>query len=123
MTIRSFLVSALLSASVCFGSAAFAADKYGAIAYSPGTGSHGWSFDQSSRQASETTALGNCGKSAGDCIVPIWFKNGCGALAVGSNGYGSGWGTDRGIAERTALKVCQGKTGSCSIRRWACTSR
>jgi hypothetical protein len=104
-------------------SSAVAADNFGAIAYSPSTGAYGWSYDYPSRSAAENVALANCRKRAGDCVIPIWFRNACGALAVGSNGYGSGWGTSRSIAERFALQVCGRHTGGCAIRQWVCTTR
>lgn len=97
--------------------------RYGAIAYSRSTRAHGWAINHLSRQASENQALAGCGRHARDCFVPVWFKNGCGALAVGSNGYGTGWGAGRYIAERIALRGCSRHTSSCSVRRWACTSR
>lgn len=110
--------------ALTFGAAGAAADNYGAIAYSPSTGAHGWSYDYNSRSAAESVALANCRKHAGDCVIPIWFRNACGALAVGAgNGYGSGWGTSRSIAEGYALKTCRQHTSGCAIRRWACTTR
>lgn len=99
------------------------AARYGAIAYSRSTRAHGWAINHLSRQASENQALAGCGRHARDCFVPVWFKNGCGALAVGANGYGTGWGAGRYIAERIALRGCSRHTSSCSVRRWACTSR
>jgi serine/threonine-protein kinase len=100
-----------------------AADNYGAIAYSPSTGAHGWAYDYGSRAAAEQVALSICRRHAGDCIVPIWFRNACGALAVGSGGYGSGWGSNRRLAENFALRSCRKHTGGCWIKRWACTTR
>ncbi len=100
-----------------------AAVWYGAIAYSPSTRALGWSNNQLSRQASENSALAGCRKYARDCVVPVWFKKGCGALAAGPNGYGTGWGAGRYIAERVALRECGRHTRSCTIRRWTCTSR
>jgi len=115
-------VVVLLAAALASGDAA-AQDYYGAIAYSPSTGAHGWSNDHRSRGAAQNTALANCRKHAGDCAVPIWFRNACGALAVGANGYGSGWGTSRNLAESYALQSCRRHTGDCAIRRWVCTTR
>ena len=100
-----------------------AQDFFGAIAYSPSTGAHGWSFDYRSRAEAESVALTNCGKHASDCTVPIWFRNACGALAVGPKGYGSGWGTSQKIAEGYALQVCAKHSTGCTIKRWACTTR
>ncbi len=106
------------------GNTAEARDYYGAIAYSPSTGAHGWSNDYGSRSGAESAALSNCRRHASDCVVPIWFRNACGALAVASGGgYGSGWGTSRGLAERYAMRSCRGQNSSCSILRWVCTTR
>ena len=102
---------------------AAARDNYGAIAYSPSTKADGWAYDYASRAAAEGAALSNCRQNAGDCTVPIWFRNACGALAVGSNGYGSGWGSNRRRAETYALSTCRKNTSGCSVKRWACTTR
>jgi serine/threonine-protein kinase len=116
------LLAWVLLAAAGSGSAA-AQSNYGAIAYSPSTGAHGWSYDYASRAAAENVALANCRRHAGDCVVPIWFRNACGALAVGTNGYGSGWGSKRRLAESFALRTCRKHTRGCRIRRWACTTR
>jgi serine/threonine-protein kinase len=113
---------ALLWAGLAPGQAA--ANNYGAIAYSTATGAHGWSIDYPSRSAAESVALQNCRKHGADCVVPIWVRNGCAALAVGSgNAYGSGWGTTRGLAESFALQSCRKVAANCAIRRWICTTR
>jgi len=103
--------------------AALAQDYYGAIAYSPRTGAHGWSYDHRSRSDAENRALSECRKHADDCRSLVWFKNACGALATGPDGYGSGWGTSRSLAEAEAVKVCGRHSSGCSVRRWACTTR
>jgi len=102
---------------------AAAQNNYGAIAYSPSTGADGWAYDYGSRAAAERAALSNCRSHADDCVVPIWFRNACGALPVGSDGYGSGWGSNRRLAERFALRSCRKHTSDCGIKRWACTTR
>jgi uncharacterized caspase-like protein len=98
-------------------------DRYGAIAYSPSTAAQGWAYDLSSQAEAESVALAKCREHATDCIVPIWFRNACGALAVGSSGYGAGWGNDQKTAEGTALQTCSKYSGNCGIRRWVCTTR
>ena len=123
LTRHVLLTISLLCLALCLGAATAAADNYGAIAYSSSSGAHGWSIDYRSRAAAENAALANCQQHAADCSVPIWFRNACGALAVGSNGYGSGWGTSRSIAESIALRGCRVHSGGCLIRRWACTTR
>jgi len=99
------------------------ANRFGAIAYSPSTGSHGWSYDYASREEAERVAIANCAQHARDCNVPIWFQNACGALAIGPSGYGSGWAINQGLAEAYALGVCGQHSASCSVRRWICTTR
>jgi hypothetical protein len=69
--------------------------RYGTIAYSPATGTQGWAHDYNSKDAAEAAAITNCRLQANDCSVPVSFRNGCGALAVGSTNFGSGWGADR----------------------------
>jgi len=121
---RTSLAACLSVLSIIAGAGdASARDNFGAIAYSPSTGAHGWSYDYASRAAAEEVALANCRQLAGDCVVPVWFRNACGALAVGSGGHGSGWGTSRRLAERFALRSCRKNTSGCWIKRWACTTR
>ena len=101
-------------------------DYYGAISYSLKSGSHGYSYNYSTREAAETKSDRECeGYSGyGDCKTLIWFRNGCGALATSpTRAYGSGWGADRGIAEANALIGCRKYSHSCKIVRWVCTSR
>src|SRR5215470_9314432 len=83
-----------------------AQEYYGAIAYSPTTRAHGWSYDYDSRGEAERRALDQCSRHAQDCVVPVWFRNACGALAVGADGYGSGWGESRKAAETFAVQSC-----------------
>ena len=114
----------MIGAIVVAAGRAEAGDRYGAIAYSPSTGAYGWSYDHVSRAAAEGAALAQCNQRAGDCQVPLWFQNACGALAIGDGGgWGTGWGTSRGLAEGYALQTCRQYTGNCSVRRWACTAR
>jgi hypothetical protein len=98
-------------------------NKYGAIAYSPATGVHALTTDHATQEEAERAALASCAQRARDCKVPLWFRNACGALAVGPNGYGTGWGVDQGLAESFALQTCAKYSKNCTIRRWACTTR
>lgn len=98
-----------------------AADNYGAIAYSTDSGAYGYSYDFSSRGEAEARALQECN---GNCKIVLWFKNACGALAVGNdNGYGTAWATDRGGAEATAMSYCRQYSQGCQVVRWVCTTR
>ena len=105
------------------GGSAAAQEYFGAIAYSPSTRAHGWSYDYDSRREAERRAQAQCSRHARDCEVPVWFRNACGALAVGSDGYGSGWGATRKAAEGSAVRSCARFSGSCTVIRWVCTSR
>jgi Domain of unknown function (DUF4189) len=119
----------LLSASLlCFALAgtahpAVAQDYYGAIAYSPGSRAHGWAYDYVSRQEAQVRAMDECRRHADDCVPALWFRNACGALALGVDGYGAAWGTNRKLAERSALQSCRRYSEDCSIKRWMCTTR
>lgn len=101
--------------------AAFAQDYYGAIAYSPGTGAHGWSLNHPSRNAAEKVALSNCSKHAADCKTQVWFKNACGTLATGKGGFGTAWGNPQKAADDEALKLCARHAKGCSVVRRVCS--
>jgi serine/threonine-protein kinase len=65
-----------------------------------------------------------CRKRGGGCRIATWFKNACGALAVGEdNFYGGAWGASRLEAESKALTHCRKEAQNCNIRRWVCTGR
>lgn len=98
-----------------------AADNYGAIAYSPSSRVWGYSYDYRSRGEAERQAMARC--EAMDCIIAIWFRNACGALANGPDGYGSAWGPTRGAAEANAIRECGDHSSGCATAVWTCTSR
>jgi Domain of unknown function (DUF4189) len=114
---------ALMVPSLALGAAqALAADYYGAIAFSPDTGSVGYSYNYGTRNGAENRALAECGRR--DCVAVIWFRNACGALATGDgNGYGYAWAVTRAEAEDTALNQCNRYTTNCAYNTWACTAR
>jgi serine/threonine-protein kinase len=101
---------------------AAAQDYFGAIAFSPKTRAHGWAYDYTSRTEAQDRAMSECRRHAPDCVSAVWFRNACGALAVGPQAYGAGWGTDRGQAERAALKSCGRYSRDCTVIRWICTT-
>lgn len=113
---------AALVLSLAWGSAA-AADYYGAIAYSPSTGADGWAKDHPSRRAAQRAAVEACSRHAEDCRPLFWFKNGCGALAVGADAKaGWGWGTTQKLADREAMKACGKQVKGCKVTRQVCTT-
>ena len=100
--------------------AAAADENFGAIAFSSSSGATGYSYDYDSRDGAEERALQECGPG---CKVVLWFKNACGALAVGEgSGYGTGWASSRSEAENLAMGYCRQNTSGCEISRWACTT-
>jgi hypothetical protein len=116
--------AALLFAFI-FSGAALAQDYFGAIAYSARSGANGWAKDHASREAAEKAALAACGKHAKDCSVLVWFRNGCGAVAVGAKTSipGYGWGTTQALADAEAMKGCARHTKGCRIKHQVCTAR
>ncbi|MGK7912552.1 MAG: DUF4189 domain-containing protein [Synechococcus sp.] len=101
------------------------AQYYGAISYSETTRTHAFSFDYDTRAGAENRALNECENTSrsGDCYVLIWFRNACGALAEADGAFGSGWGSERAIAEQYALESCNQFGKGCTITRWVCTTR
>ncbi len=114
----------LLAASLlAVGASEALADYYGAIAYSAANRSASYSYDYPSRSAAEANALQRCSESASDCSVVLWFRNACGALAVGPNGTGHAWAGGRTAAEREALRYCSEYSEGCQVTTWVCTTR
>ena len=89
--------------------------KYGAIAYSPGSGSYGYSDNYGGRAQAETRALKECGKD--DCVIATWFFNNCGALAAGTD---HAWAGENDASEERAKILaqasCRGRGGgNCEV--------
>ncbi|UJW86937.1 DUF4189 domain-containing protein [Devosia sp. SL43] len=95
--------------------------EWGTIAYSPGTGAMGYSNNWPNEVDAEITALNGCGKHANDCETAVSFHDACGAVAVGSSGWGADWGEDRASAEWNAIAQCQNYSSNCRVRRWQCS--
>jgi serine/threonine-protein kinase len=100
------------------GHADHAEGLFGAIAYDPGTGAVGLSETARTQGLAEGEALTRCGPG---CAIAIWFRNACGALAVGSDGWGANWGVTRPEASDNALAACGRHTSGCAIRQLGCT--
>ncbi|MDP2120094.1 MAG: DUF4189 domain-containing protein [Hoeflea sp.] len=98
------------------------ADNYGAIAFSKSTGGFGFAYDHLSRRDAENRAMAECRARTRGCEIAIWFKNACGSVAMGSNGWGSAWAESRRAAERAAIRNCSRHTRGCTTLAWTCTS-
>ena len=98
--------------------------RFGAIAFSPSTRMYGYVFDYADKDSARSGAVEECKQRAEkkDCKAVVDFENGCGALAVGDIGYGTGWGDALGTAQHNALDSCRSWTGGCHIVRWVCTT-
>ena len=116
---------------------------WGAIAYSPDDGRHGFFWGADKRQEAEDIALKYCNNADGaGCRVVEVFRNHrhwddddgtgfpyehCAALSVGkSRGqatpfWGAASATTRRDAEDKATAQCGGDKKECKIREWVCT--
>lgn len=104
--------------------AGHAADYFGAIAYSAETRQYGWANNHPSRDSAEQAALPVCRKGGvTDCRVVVWFRNGCGALAVGAGGFGADWDARKEPAEKKALAACAKRSPKCTLTRSFCTGQ
>lgn len=119
---RLAMVAAMLAAALVAMPAAASAAEFGAIAYSPGTGSYGYSHNYGSRAQAERVAMGNCLAYAGDCRVITWFYNACAALAVGNTyGYGYGFAPGPKQAASIALANCRINDRGCRVVERVCS--
>lgn len=114
-----------LAAALAFGSlSAQAADGYGAIAFSPATGGHGYAFGFASRADAERTAVNECEQysGAGDCRTVVLMDADCAALAVGADSWGSAAAANLATAKAAAIQNCEsaGSGKACRILRWLC---
>jgi hypothetical protein len=117
------MMKAAFIATACLGAGIVSAhaESFGAISLSPATGATGWSHDYTSRWEAEEVAQSNCYKNAGDCRVAIWFKNGCGAVARGPDGWGADWAAGSSQAQRAAIASCSNHSYGCQVIRWQCS--
>lgn len=123
-TISILKTTTLASALVILAAGtAVSADNFGAIAFSKSTGAYGFSYDHQSRRDAEAGAMNECRSRSRGCAVAIWFKNACGSVATGPNGWGSAWAGSRGNAEQAALVNCSKHTRNCKVLAWTCTTR
>lgn len=119
-TLVVLIIAIAMSATV-----AQAQNRFGSISFSTVTGAHGYSYDYASQGQAQNRAVNECiGAGGTNCVVTTWFRNACGALAVGNgNGWGSHWGNNRSGAEYNAMQACKRQTSGCRVIRWVCTSR
>ena len=101
-----FLVAAMLLAAA----PAPAEDRYGSIVFSRESGGGyawgmAWSYD--SRSSARRRAVNECsGRGGTSCSEVAWFRNACGAVAVGNKSVGWGYGPSSADAQRWAVSKC-----------------
>jgi serine/threonine-protein kinase len=111
-------VVAIAAIQMLSATAASAEDMYGAIATDE-DGQWGYTYNSPTRAQAEASSLKECGKD--DCVVRVWFKNACGAVAENNKVIGWGWSADAAEAKAQAISSCG--SGDCKITTWACTDR
>ena len=107
---------------LAMGTTAASAAEFGAIAYSPGTGSYGYSHNYATRGQAERVAQSSCLNYAGDCRVIVYFYNACAALAVGrSFGYGYGYAPGPKQSRAIAMANCRNNDRGCRVVETVCS--
>ena len=98
--------------------------RYGALAYGPQSGAHGWSYDYGNADAARARAFAECLVHARDCQIVASFYGGCGAVAAAQDGTVT-WGhsATRLGAEIAAQRHCQQQATGCEVKVWACSWR
>ena len=98
---------------------------FGAFAYDETTGKYGASWNQSSENSADESALKGC--ASDKCKIVFRVKGGeCGAIAATETGkaWGGAKRPKRQEAEKAALENCEkrpGAAGHCKIRAAECT--
>jgi Domain of unknown function (DUF4189) len=115
MRITRWAVLALLVVAL---TAPAALANFGAIAYSPSTGTWGTSNNCATRADAETLALAHC--NAPDARVVAWVQNGYAALALGTDpeAYGWAWNNNLNMATTRAMRECSQRNSGCHIACW-----
>ena len=126
--INSLIPFVFVTFMVSTGNAVFAqGDQYGSIVFEKlDVGGYAWGFawDAESRVKARSAARKACQDRAVagvSCQEVGWFRNACGALAIGDgNGYGAGWGNSTRNAEQHALSNCRKANRNCRLEVSQC---
>ncbi len=115
----------VLAAIALVADSASAQNRYGSIVFSQHSdGGYAWgmAWSYDSRSSARNRAINEClGRGGRSCGEVAWFRNNCGALAIGTgrgyrNGFGSGWGDSVSLAENYAISGCRSRGNTnCSI--------
>lgn len=98
----------------------------GAIAYSPSTGTVGWSYGQPDQETARWAAVQACGRA--DCTWQVSEQGAFAVLVLGRGDGGGGGGRGGGIywawdytlagAQQRALELCSANATGCAVTRW-----
>ena len=114
------LLLATLAATLSVIMPASAGD-FGAIAFSARTGSTAWAHSFPSKQGALNFVDRRCRQQANDCRS-FWFRNACGAVAIGSSGgWGTAWAGSSTQAQVAAVNNCAAHDDGCRVVRWQCS--
>ena len=102
---------------------ASAQELFGAIAYSEKAHAYGWANNQPTRRAATQAALAFCAKNGPQCQAVLWFRNACGALVTGPDGYGAAWEKTQTRAVNKALRLCARRSEACAVTHSFCTGK
>ena len=106
---------------------ASAQDRYGSIVFSQEyNGGYAWgiAWSYDSRSSARNQATNECRSQGGTSCGEIgWFRNACGALAIGdNNGYGVGWAESPRGAENQAISGCRSYNSNCRLAVSRCAN-
>ena len=106
--------------------AASGQDLYGSIFYSREIGGRyawGMAWDYDNLASARRRASAECKTRRGTgCSEILWFRNTCGALFLGDNGWGTGWGANKAKAESIAREYCKTYTSNCRLEVSRCAT-
>jgi hypothetical protein len=92
---------------------------WGALAFSPSTGSVAWANDYPSLGSAAQAATSRCGVR--DCQALVEVADGCASMAQASNGaLGWAYGVSRSASDGTALRYAHGSHAR--VIAWVCTT-
>ncbi len=99
--------------------------NFGAVAVSQSTGAYANSYKWPNRTIAEREARARCESQSGgkgDCVVGVWFKNACAALAMSpARSWGAAWGESARMAKSAALAKCSSVGGKdCAVVQVYC---
>ena len=103
-----------------------AGDLHGSIAFSQLDGggyAYAIAWNEQTTDGARQSALQECERQGGGsgCRQAGWFRNACGALAIGDhNGYGTGGGETNAEAEESALSNCRASNRNCRVEVSRC---